>query len=116
WDGAALTQVPSGTQAVLFSLAVPAPGDVWAGAIDGNLLHRSGSGAFAPMPSGVPHPITGLWASAPGELWGVTIGGYWIRVHAGKATAMPVTPLVGLHAIWGSGPTDLWAVGEAGYT
>jgi hypothetical protein len=123
WDGAALTQVPSGTLATLYGVWGPAPDDVWivGGTVNGGpydvVLHWDGQ----TLTPDTTIPATGVaffkvWGSSANDMW-ITgeRGTVWRRMRGAWENQSRLLPGGGtttsLFTVHGCSPTEIYAVG-----
>jgi hypothetical protein len=89
------------------------PGDVYAVASDGGILHLAGL-AWRPLVTRTGGSFTGVGGSGPGDVWAVGADGM-IQHHQGSGWLEPeLVAGEGLFSIWSAGPDLVIAVGLEG--
>ncbi|MSP58742.1 MAG: hypothetical protein EXR72_00085 [Myxococcales bacterium] len=119
FDGAAFTDLPTGTTATLWWVFGLGPKDVWFCGEQGTILHWDGS-AFTPSKSGTTETLYGLWGSSGSDLWAV--GGKpnnpGVMLHfdgSAWSPAIGLPPPAGAYfKVWGSARDDVFVVGDGG--
>lgn len=115
WDGAAWTEMESGTTALLFTVTGRSGSDVWAvgGGAKAVLLHYDGSAwTEQVLPDFSPQIIQGVWTATGRDLYLSGFFGFTARLDSAGVWDVPdpVTPQV-LHGIFGDSSGRIWTGG-----
>jgi len=116
WDGKTWTGAAGGPFPAIWNLWGAGPGDLWAVADGGSVLHHTSAGwTMHRAPADFRAALVGIWGSGGRDIWVVGASGAvlhwngtaWSDVDAGFESHT-------LFGVWGSGPHDVWVVGDKG--
>ena len=113
WDGAAWTDVPSGTTRGLGKIWGFAPNDIWVVGSSGTILHWQGSNwQTVTLVEPVSGYLAGIWGSSPSDIWAVGAGGVIEHYTGSRWRAVSSGVSHQLRAVHGTAANDVWAVGH----
>jgi hypothetical protein len=111
WNGAAWSDVPTGTYSHLYGVWPLGRDDVWA--VGEGTFHWNGT-AWASVPSPTTAELQGVWGSATNDVWAVGRAGTVLRWSGAAWSSVPISSTSDFDAVWGSADDDVWVVGGLG--
>ena len=122
WDGATLTEVPTGRTESIWWLHGVSSRDFWAVGENGLALHWDGQ-RFTTVPTGTTATLYGVWAATATDVWAVggTASGSGpndVLLHydgvAWKLVTVPSPANATFFKVWGRSANDVFVVGQGG--